>query len=137
MVKSFLVGIAVAVIAWPLSASQAPVSVGEAWDRFCSWAVGAEPWAAAIALAIPGAALVWLATMYVGRSEVAASSNLFVHPPFLSFLGVASVAAISAYFGVSLAAQSGSPITIAAFDVCAAMLSQLVRMVRAAGLVYF
>lgn len=136
MVKSFLVGIAVAVIAWPLSASQAPVSVGEAWDRFCSWAVGAEPWAAAMALAIPGAALVWLAAMYVGRSEVA-SSDLFVNPPFLSFLGVASVAAISAYFGVSLAAQSGSPIAIAALAVCAAMLSQLVRMVRAAGLVYF
>lgn len=136
MVKLILAGIPAAILGWILNSSEPPESFGAVWDVFCSWAIGAEPWAAGIALLVPGTTLLWLTMMSVYRRISTNHVGPTLSTPVLSLVGLASVAALSAYLGLAFAAQYGSLIAVVPFAVCATLLNRLVRAYPAALGVY-
>lgn len=135
--KSFLVASTGVIFAWILSGFQPPTSINQVWACFCSWAMIAEPWAAGIALVLLGCTVMWLTSICVLRRLSHDRVAILLGTPVLSLLSLASFAAVSAYFGVIIAAQRESPLAFIAFAICAALLGRLVPTYQAARTVYF
>jgi hypothetical protein len=100
------------------------------WNDFCFWAIGAEPWGAAIAMTALTLAMIWTFASSAILRITDERLGVRLTPPIYSILWVSCWIALSAYTALFFAARH-TPIAAAiSLTLCATVVRRLARMVQ-------